>query len=76
MKELIKSRSINSHDVSTVFHDAGSKKIVIFCHGYRGTSVGPSRFFVLVAKKLAEAGISSLRFDQYGSGNSEGDFLD
>ena len=28
------------------------------------------------ARKLAEHSISSLRFDQYGSGNSEGDFLD
>lgn len=75
MKEIISSRSINGHEIATVFHDADIKKIVIFCHGYRGTSVGPSRFFVIVARKLAEAGISSLRFDQYCSGNSEGDFF-
>lgn len=49
---------------------------MIFCHGFRGSSIGPSRFFVQVARKLAENGISSLRFDQYCSGNSDGDFLD
>ncbi|MEK7472274.1 MAG: alpha/beta hydrolase, partial [Patescibacteria group bacterium] len=53
-----------------------SKKIVIFCHGYRGTSIGPSRFFVQASRMLVENGISSLRFDQYCSGNSDGDFLD
>ena len=66
----------NGHDIATSFHDAGSNKVVVFCHGYRGTSVGPSRFFVRTANILLESGISSLRFDQYGSGNSEGDFYD
>jgi len=73
--EQVEKRRYNGHDIATVFHDAGSKKVVIFCHGYRGTSVGPSRFFVIAARKLAEQGISSLRFDQYGSGNSDGDFF-
>ncbi len=67
-------RNYNKHQIAVFLHDANSKKIVIFCHGYRSTSVGPNRFFYKVAKKLEEAGISSLRFDQYGSGNSEGDF--
>jgi len=71
-----KTKKYNNHDIATAFHDAGTKKIVIFCHGYRGTSVGPSRFFVRVANTLQEFGISSLRFDQYGSGNSEGNFYD
>lgn len=70
------TRKYNGHDIATAFHDARSNKIVIFCHGYRGTSVGPSRFFVRTANILLESGISSLRFDQYGSGNSEGDFYD
>ncbi len=54
----------------------GSKNIVILCHGFRGSSTGPSRSFVRLASLLAEQGISSVRFDQYGSGNSEGDFKD
>lgn len=72
--EHVAIKEYNGHRIAAVFHDAGVKNVVIFCHGYRGTSVGPSRFFVRVARMLAESGISSLRFDQYGSGNSEGDF--
>jgi len=69
------TKDYNGHRIASAFHDAGGKNVVIFCHGYRGTSVGPNRFFVRVADKLAEQEISSLRFDQYGSGNSEGDFF-
>ncbi len=76
MKEFTRDQNFNGHRLSTAFHDANSKSIVIFCHGYRGTNVGPNRFFVTAARQLAQQGISSLRFDQYGSGNSEGDFFD
>lgn len=64
----------NSRQIATVLHDAGTRNIVIFCHGFRGSSIGPSRFFVRAARLLEERGVSSLRFDQYGSGNSAGDF--
>ena len=74
--EIANTRQYNGHDISTIFHDVRSRKIVIFCHGYRGTSIGPSRFFVKASRILAKNGISSFRFDQYGSGNSEGDFMD
>jgi len=67
---------INNHNLATVYHDAGSKKIVIFCHGYRSSSIGPNRFFVKAARNLEKLGISSFRFDQFGSGNSEGDFME
>lgn len=76
MKEITQDQNFNGHRIATAFHDANTKSIVIFCHGYRGTNAGPNRFFVTVAHQLAEQGISSLRFDQYGSGNSEGDFFD
>lgn len=72
----VQTKEYNGHKIATALHDAGSKDIVIFCHGYRGSSIGPSRFFVRAANKLQAAGISSLRFDQYGSGNSDGDFFD
>jgi len=75
MRELTQDQNFNGHRISTAFHDVNSKSVVIFCHGYRGTNVGPNRFFVTAARQLAERGISSLRFDQYGSGNSEGDFF-
>jgi alpha-beta hydrolase superfamily lysophospholipase len=74
--EELERADFNGHSLAVATHAAGSKNLVIFCHGYRGTSVGPSRFFVRAARQLAEQGISSLRFDQYGSGNSEGDFYD
>jgi hypothetical protein len=76
MKEITQDQNFNGHRISTVFHNTGNKNIVIFCHGYRGTNIGPNRFFVKTARQLAKQSISSLRFDQYGSGNSEGDFFD
>lgn len=75
MKEQTETRQYNGHDIAVCFHDAGAKEVVIFCHGYRGDSIGPNRFFVRAARLLAKRGISSLRFDQYGSGNSAGDFM-
>ena len=76
MKEQLQTQQYNDHSIATAFHDVQAKKVVIFCHGYRGTAVGPSRTFVQTARKLAEHGISSLRFDQYCSGNSDGNFID
>ncbi len=69
-------QNVNGHQITTVFHDGGNRKVVIFCHGFRGSSIGPNRFFVRLAKKLQKEGMSSLRFDQYGSGNSKGDFME
>lgn len=68
-------KSYNQHQIAVFRHQVGdNKNIVIFCHGFRGNATGPNRFFVRVTNKLAERGISSLRFDQYGCGNSEGSF--
>lgn len=74
--ESFETLEVNGHKLAAVFNDAGGKQLVVFCHGYRGTSTGPNRFFVRAARQLAGQGISSVRFDQYGSGNSEGDFMD
>jgi esterase/lipase len=76
MRENIQYQNFNNHQLAAVLHDTGSKNIVIFCHGFRSSNIGPNRFFVKIARQLAEKNISSLRFDQYGSGNSEGDFFD
>jgi esterase/lipase len=51
------------------------KKMVIMSHGFRGSSIGPSRTFVDFSKLLNELGYSVLRFDQPNCGNSEGDFI-
>lgn len=74
----IERRVINGHSLAVYETNVsrGQKSIVIFCHGFRSSAIGPNRFFVRAANALAAKGISSLRFDQYGSGNSDGDFID
>jgi alpha-beta hydrolase superfamily lysophospholipase len=74
--ENLEIRAYNGHRLAVAYHDTATRDIVIFCHGYRSSSIGPNRFFVRAARRLAEHSIASLRFDQYGSGNSEGDFFD
>lgn len=46
---------------------------VVFLHGWAGQRTGPHRIFVQMARRLAEEGVSSLRFDFRGRGDSEGD---
>ena len=46
------------------------------CHGFKGTSTGPSRHFVNFSRLLVEKGFSVLRFDQPNCGNSDGSFLE
>jgi len=47
---------------------------VVFCHGFAGNRIGKYRLYVLIARRLAELGIASLRIDFRGSGESEGNF--
>lgn len=47
---------------------------VIMCHGFAGNRIGRYRIYVLIAQRLAEAGVACLRIDFRGSGESEGDF--
>lgn len=68
--------SVSGRRLAAVRHEAGGDAVVLLCHGFRGERTGPNRTFVRTARLLAERGIDSLRFDQYGSGDSEGDFLD
>lgn len=69
---------INNKNIFCVFNDASGdeKQIVIFSHGFRSSTIGPARTFVDFSRILNKEGISTLRFDQPGCGNSEGDFLD
>lgn len=64
---------IGGHQLATHFHDTGTGPLVIFCHDLHGTAVGQDRRFVTTARALAAHGVRSLRFDQYGSGNSAGE---
>ncbi len=49
---------------------------VVFFHGFTGDRLESHWIFVKCARALAQAGIASLRFDFYGSGESEGDFTE
>ncbi|MFH1731424.1 MAG: alpha/beta fold hydrolase [Planctomycetota bacterium] len=45
---------------------------VVFAHGWSGYRCGPHRIFVNAARRFAEEGIASLRFDFRGRGDSDG----
>ncbi len=47
---------------------------VLICHGLGGNKIGKGRLYVLLAEILAANGITTLRVDFRGSGDSEGDF--
>ncbi|MGQ9561133.1 MAG: alpha/beta hydrolase [Candidatus Oleimicrobiaceae bacterium] len=49
---------------------------VLMCHGFTGHKVESRRLFVEAARAFADAGLAVLRFDFYGSGDSEGEFAD
>lgn len=74
--EILFRTEISGRSVACAHHDAAGDTTVIFCHGFRGEKTGPNRTFVRAARQLADRGVSSLRFDQYGSGDSDGDFLE
>ncbi|MFW5784952.1 MAG: alpha/beta hydrolase family protein [Chitinispirillaceae bacterium] len=54
--------------------DGGNSPWVIFSHGFTGHRLGPGYFFVKQSRALAEMGVSSLRYDFRGSGESDGNF--
>jgi uncharacterized protein len=47
---------------------------VVFFHGFTGDRMESHWIFVKCARALAQVGVASLRFDFYGSGESEGQF--
>jgi pimeloyl-ACP methyl ester carboxylesterase len=52
------------------------RAIVVMAHGFKSSKIGPSRYFVPLARTLAARGVSTFRLDQPGSGDSDGDFGD
>lgn len=76
MTERLEAASVRDRRIAIARHEEDGPAVVVFCHGFRGERTGPNRLFVTVARRLAALGISSLRFDQYGSGDSEGAFVD
>jgi len=47
---------------------------VVFFHGFTGDRMESHWLFIKCARRLAREGVASLRFDFYGSGESEGEF--
>jgi len=70
--------TINNKQVFCILTEPepSQKKMVIMSHGFRGSSIGPARSFVVFEKLLLKEGFSVLRFDQPCGGNSEGNYID
>lgn len=52
----------------------GKVPMVAIFHGFTGNKMEPHFIFVKLSRALEKAGIGSVRFDFYGSGESDGDF--
>lgn len=62
-------------DIMRGFHDvANEEKVVIVTHGIGGNKLGHKFVFKQFADRCVENGISTLRFDFVGTGESDGDF--
>lgn len=57
-------------------HNVDTEKIVIMCHGFTSNKSESKRLFVEAARDFASRGFNAMRFDFYGSGDSEGEFKD
>jgi alpha-beta hydrolase superfamily lysophospholipase len=76
--EELRYIELAGHRVAAARHQAAehNHQIVVMAHGFKSSKIGPSRYFVDLARALAERGIATFRFDQPGSGDSEGSFED
>jgi pimeloyl-ACP methyl ester carboxylesterase len=74
-EHLVSFKSQNAQLVG-VHHKVDSQKMVIMCHGFTGNKVEDKRLFVEAARDFASQGCNALRFDFFGSGDSEGEFQD
>jgi pimeloyl-ACP methyl ester carboxylesterase len=59
-----------------ILHQCGSTKLVVMCHGFTSNKIENKRLFVETARECTQQGYDAFRFDFYGSGDSEGEFVD
>ena len=78
MKRRVEFTDVLGRSIFTVLTepDEPTTRLLLMSHGFRGNSTGPAREFVDLERLLVEDGVACLRFDQPGSGNSDGDFRD
>jgi len=79
MEDFVEIESGGERLVGIWTEPAGAVRVpatVITLHGWGGYRIGPHRFMVKLCRALAAAGVSSLRFDFRGRGDSTGDEKD
>ncbi len=80
MEKLVEFRNRRGKLLRGMIHRperAGARRRVpgvVFLHGFTGDRMESHWIFIKCARALAAQGIASLRFDFYGSGESEGEF--
>jgi alpha/beta superfamily hydrolase len=81
MERLIEFANRSGRRLRGMIHQPGESPIgkpagVVFFHGFTGDRMESHWLFVKCSRALQRAGIASLRFDFFGSGESEGEFRD
>jgi uncharacterized protein len=82
METLVQFRNASRKVLRGMIHRpagrAGRRGVpaVVFFHGFTSDRMESHWIFVKCSRALARAGIASLRFDFFGSGESEGDFTE
>lgn len=81
MERLVEFENRAGHRLRGMLHQpefAGEPRPagVVFLHGFTGDRMESHWLFVKCSRALAAAGIASLRFDFFGSGESDGAFRD
>jgi len=77
MESFVKFQNPASHCLRGVIHRPANFRRaagVVFFHGFTGDRMESHWLFVKCARALARAGVASLRFDFFGSGESDGTF--
>jgi pimeloyl-ACP methyl ester carboxylesterase len=76
MKISYKELQVNDYTIRGLFTepDNGYTDIAVMLHGYTGHKNENGFLFKQITKTLVECGIATLRFDYYGSGDSDGEF--